>query len=98
MNKKYFIKTMGCQMNVHDSEKIAGIFSECGHQDAHTSDGADIVVLNTCNIREKAEQKFYSELGRLKKVKKHNPDLRIAVAGCIAHLIHGGLQVALGGE
>lgn len=84
MYKKYFIKTMGCQMNVHDSEKISGIFSESGHQEVAGAESADIVVLNTCSIREKAAHKFYSELGRLKKVKKQNPDLKIAVAGCIA--------------
>lgn len=71
-------------MNVHDSEKIAGIFSESGYDGADDSKDADVIVLNTCSIREKAEQKFFSELGRLKKVKKHNPDLKVAVAGCIA--------------
>ena len=71
-------------MNVHDSEKIAGIFTETGHHKAEGSDDADVIVLNTCSIREKAEQKFYSEIGRLKKLKKHNPGLKIAVAGCIA--------------
>ncbi|MBI5674998.1 MAG: tRNA (N6-isopentenyl adenosine(37)-C2)-methylthiotransferase MiaB [Nitrospirae bacterium] len=81
---KFFIKTMGCQMNVHDSEKIAGIFSESGYDQSEESKKADVIVLNTCSIRQKAEQKFYSELGRLKEAKKHNPDLKIAVAGCIA--------------
>jgi tRNA-2-methylthio-N6-dimethylallyladenosine synthase len=71
-------------MNVHDSEKIAGIFSETGYQEAIGTNDADVIVLNTCSIREKAEQKFFSELGRLKKEKKHNPNLKIAVAGCIA--------------
>ncbi|KPK02253.1 MAG: hypothetical protein AMK71_02955 [Nitrospira bacterium SG8_35_4] len=71
-------------MNVHDSEKIAGIFSESGLQQADELKDAGVVVLNTCSIREKAEQKFYSELGRLKSLKKKNPDLKIAVAGCIA--------------
>jgi tRNA-2-methylthio-N6-dimethylallyladenosine synthase len=84
MNKKYYVWTSGCQMNVHDSEKIAGIFSEIGYNEAGNSNDADVIVLNTCSIREKAEHKFYSELGRLKKVKKHNPKLKIAVAGCIA--------------
>ena len=84
MIKKYFIKTMGCQMNVHDSEKIAGIFSERGYREADGSIEADVIVLNTCSIREKAEQKFYSELGRLKSIKNSNPDIKIAVAGCIA--------------
>jgi tRNA-2-methylthio-N6-dimethylallyladenosine synthase len=81
---KFFIKTMGCQMNVHDSEKIAGIFSESGYDQSEESKKADVIVLNTCSIRQKAEQKFYSELGRLKKAKEHNPNLKIAVAGCIA--------------
>jgi tRNA-2-methylthio-N6-dimethylallyladenosine synthase len=80
---KYYVKTFGCQMNVHDSEKIAGILSKSG-LDESDSKKADVIVLNTCSIREKAEQKFYSELGRLKKIKKYNPDLKIAVAGCIA--------------
>lgn len=71
-------------MNVHDSEKIAGIFMETGHKESDGIGDADVIVLNTCSIREKAEQKFYSELGRLKKVKKYNPGLKIAVAGCIA--------------
>jgi tRNA-2-methylthio-N6-dimethylallyladenosine synthase len=71
-------------MNVHDSEKIAGIFSQTGYEESEESKKADVIVLNTCSIREKAEQKFFSELGRLKKVKQHNPNLKIAVAGCIA--------------
>ncbi len=71
-------------MNVHDSEKIAGIFSESGYAEAHGVNDADVIVINTCSIRQKAEQKFYSELGRLKPFKDRNPKLRIAVAGCIA--------------
>lgn len=84
MSKKYHIHTFGCQMNVHDSEKMSGIFSESGLQQADEIKDAGVVVLNTCSIREKAEQKFYSELGRLKALKKNNPALKIAVAGCIA--------------
>ena len=84
MNKKYYVWTSGCQMNVHDSEKIAGIFAETGYEESEGSNNADVIVLNTCSIREKAEQKFYSELGRLKKIKQNNPNLKIAVAGCIA--------------
>ncbi len=71
-------------MNVHDSEKIAGIFDETGYGAAVDSGDADIIVLNTCSIRAKAEQKFTSELGKLKKAKQKNPNLKIAVAGCIA--------------
>jgi tRNA-2-methylthio-N6-dimethylallyladenosine synthase len=81
---KYFLKTYGCQMNVHDSEKISGILSEAGYQPVDESKKADVVVLNTCNIRQKAAQKLYSDLGRLKIIKKQRPGLRIAVAGCIA--------------
>lgn len=86
MAKKKFmyIRTYGCQMNVHDSEKIAGILSESGYTESNNIRDADVIVINTCNIREKAEQKFYSELGRLWSVKKRRPDLRIAIAGCIA--------------
>jgi tRNA-2-methylthio-N6-dimethylallyladenosine synthase len=84
MKKKYHIHTFGCQMNVHDSEKIAGILSGSDYGPAESIEDADVVVLNTCSIREKAEQKFYSELGRLKALKKINPHLKIAVAGCIA--------------
>ena len=64
---KYFIKTMGCQMNVHDSEKISGILSESGYSFSDNINKADVIVLNTCSIREKAEQKFFSELGFGKK-------------------------------
>ncbi len=84
MSKKYFIHTFGCQMNVHDSEKIAGMFSASGYNVAEGAKDADVIVLNTCSIRQKAEQKFYSELGRMKLLKRINPMLKIAVAGCIA--------------
>ncbi|MBI5025493.1 MAG: tRNA (N6-isopentenyl adenosine(37)-C2)-methylthiotransferase MiaB [Nitrospirae bacterium] len=81
---KVFILTFGCQMNVHDSEKIAGIFSEYGYGQTKTLKSTDVIVINTCSVREKAEQKFYSELGRLRCLKEKNPDLKILVAGCIA--------------
>jgi len=71
-------------MNEHDSERIAGILSEAGYRETDSPKDADVIVINTCSIREKAEQKFYSDLGRLKKTKQHRPNLRIAVAGCIA--------------
>jgi len=71
-------------MNVHDSEKISGILNAEGYIEAESPQDADLVIFNTCSIRQKAEQKFYSELGRIKKLKKRNPRLRIAVAGCIA--------------
>jgi len=71
-------------MNEHDSERIAGILSEVGYNEAYSPKDADIIVINTCSIREKAEQKFLSELGRLKSIKKRKPGIKVAVAGCIA--------------
>jgi len=71
-------------MNVHDSEKIAGVLAREGYCSTCDPRKADIIIYNTCSIREKAEQKFYSELGRVKSLKRKRPDLKIAVAGCIA--------------
>ena len=71
-------------MNEHDSERMTGILEERGCSSLSHADSADMIILNTCSIREKAEQKFYSELGRLKHLKALNPRLKIAVAGCIA--------------
>ncbi len=71
-------------MNVHDSEKILGVLQKEGYSQIHNPQHADLIVFNTCSIRQKAEQKFYSELGRMKSYKKHRPELKIAVAGCIA--------------
>jgi tRNA-2-methylthio-N6-dimethylallyladenosine synthase len=82
--KKYLISTWGCQMNVHDSEKMAGILASEGYAPAEDQKDADIIIFNTCSIREKAEQKFLSDLGRLKSLKKRNPGVKIAVAGCVA--------------
>ncbi|QWR77412.1 tRNA (N6-isopentenyl adenosine(37)-C2)-methylthiotransferase MiaB [Candidatus Magnetomonas plexicatena] len=79
-----YIHTWGCQMNVRDSEHIKGILKGEGYDISDTPDGASLVVLNTCSIREKAEQKFLSELGRLSLQKKKHPELKIAVSGCIA--------------
>jgi tRNA-2-methylthio-N6-dimethylallyladenosine synthase len=83
-NKKAYIHTFGCQMNVHDSEKMAGILQNKGYALTESPDDADLIIFNTCSIREKAEQKFRSELGRMKSIKRKNPELKIAVAGCIA--------------
>ena len=84
MKKKYYIETFGCQMNVHDSEKMAGIMKADGMSETLNPEDADILIFNTCSIREKAEQKFFSSLGRLRHLKKSNPALKIAVTGCIA--------------
>ncbi len=82
--KSFHIITFGCQMNEHDSERMTGILQAQGCQSASDAASADMIILNTCSIREKAEQKFFSELGRLKTLKAERPALKIAVAGCIA--------------
>jgi tRNA-2-methylthio-N6-dimethylallyladenosine synthase len=82
--KKLFIKTYGCQMNVYDSERMAEALGGQGYTEAKSADEADMILLNTCHIREKAAEKVYSELGRFKKLKAEKPDLKIGVAGCVA--------------
>ncbi len=82
-DKKYMIKTWGCQMNVHDSEKIAGVVSSLGYRSVEAEEQADLIIFNTCCVREHAELKVYGNLGRLKKLKAERPDLIIAVCGCM---------------
>jgi tRNA-2-methylthio-N6-dimethylallyladenosine synthase len=82
--KKLFIKTYGCQMNVYDSERMAEALGPQGYVSTDSAEDADMILLNTCHIREKAAEKVYSELGRLKVHKETNPDLKIGVAGCVA--------------
>ncbi len=88
MAKKLFIKTYGCQMNVYDSGRMAEVLAPLGYEPAAAPEGADMVVLNTCHIREKAAEKVFSELGRLKPLKQarqaEGGDMLIAVAGCVA--------------
>lgn len=78
-------------MNVHDSEKISGVLTEEGYGQAESIKDSDLVIFNTCSIRQKAEQKFFSDLGRIKALKRKRPDLKIAVAGCIAQQMGGGI-------
>jgi tRNA-2-methylthio-N6-dimethylallyladenosine synthase len=83
--KRLFIKTYGCQMNVYDSERMRDILRPVGYAPTDTAEGADLVVLNTCHIREKATEKVFSELGQLKKLKQASGGrMVIAVAGCVA--------------
>tara|TARA_R110002167_G_scaffold100794_2_gene262797 strand:+ start:30066 stop:31376 length:1311 start_codon:yes stop_codon:yes gene_type:complete len=82
--KKLFIKTYGCQMNVYDSERMAEALGAKGYVQTDMADGADMILLNTCHIREKAAEKVYSDLGRLKPLKDGNPNLKIGVTGCVA--------------
>ena len=82
--KKLFIKTYGCQMNVYDSQRMAEAMGTEGYVLTEDQAEADMVLLNTCHIREKAAEKLYSDLGRLKPLKAEKPDLKIGVAGCVA--------------
>ena len=79
----YYIRTFGCQMNDHDSERIAGLLESEGYTRAAGPDDADLVVLNTCAIRENADNRLYGTLGQLKRTKDRRPELRVAVGGCI---------------
>lgn len=81
--KKYFLRTYGCQMNVHDSEEIKYYLEALGYEAVEELEKADIVVLNTCAIRENAKDKVFGYLGRCKHLKKENPNLIIAIAGCL---------------
>ncbi|SEQ62239.1 tRNA (N6-isopentenyl adenosine(37)-C2)-methylthiotransferase MiaB [Thalassovita taeanensis] len=82
--KKLYIKTYGCQMNVYDSERMAEALGGSGYVTTDSPEAADMILLNTCHIREKAAEKVYSELGRLRALKDEKPDLKIGVAGCVA--------------
>ncbi|MFL5298166.1 MAG: tRNA (N6-isopentenyl adenosine(37)-C2)-methylthiotransferase MiaB [Phenylobacterium sp.] len=86
--KRLYIKTYGCQMNVYDSERMADVLAPLGYAVTDTPEGADLVVLNTCHIREKATEKVYSELGQIKRLKQareaDGASMTIAVAGCVA--------------
>lgn len=82
--KKLFVKTYGCQMNVYDSERMTAALAAEGYAATDAAEDADLILLNTCHIREKAAEKVYSELGRLRRLKQARPELRIGVAGCVA--------------
>ena len=83
MAKRYFIKTFGCQMNVNDSEKMAGLLESMGYEKAETPEEADVIIVNTCSVRAKPDNKAYSFIGNLKKIKKRRPETVVAVAGCV---------------
>ena len=82
--KNLYIQTIGCQMNVYDSEKIASALFSLNYRKTADIDAADLIIVNTCAIREKAEQKVFSFLGRLSRLKKNRPNLLIGVGGCVA--------------
>ena len=84
--KRYFIETFGCQMNVNDSEKVAGLLQADGYEAVASAEEADFVFINTCAVREKASEKLFSALGRLKQLKAERPELSVGVGGCVAQL------------
>ena len=79
-----YIKTFGCQMNEHDSERMLALLEECGYQETVRWEEADLILVNTCTVREKPEQKAYSIVGRYQQLKEHNPDAIIGITGCVA--------------
>ncbi|MFQ5768855.1 MAG: radical SAM protein, partial [Acidobacteriota bacterium] len=81
---RYFIKTWGCQMNTQDERKMAAILDAEGYQPASSPSGADLILLNTCSVREKSADKLFAFLGRLGRLKGSSPDLLIGVTGCVA--------------
>ncbi|MBN3545767.1 tRNA (N6-isopentenyl adenosine(37)-C2)-methylthiotransferase MiaB [Fictibacillus barbaricus] len=84
VGKKFYIRTYGCQMNEHDTEVMAGILNEMGYETTDSTEDADIILLNTCAIRENAENKVFGELGHLKHTKANNPNLLLGVCGCMS--------------
>jgi len=86
--KRYFIATYGCQMNEHDSEKLAGMLSNMNYLECDNKEEADLIIFNTCCVRENAELKVYGNLGQLKALKKKKPDMIIAVCGCMMQQAH----------
>jgi tRNA-2-methylthio-N6-dimethylallyladenosine synthase len=84
MSLTYEVRTYGCQMNVHDSERISGLLEAAGYQSVERDVDPDLVVFNTCAVRENADNKLYGNLGMMLRKKEQNPDLQIAVGGCLA--------------
>ena len=87
--RTYQVRTFGCQMNVHDSERLAGLLEDAGYAPAAGDGGPDVVVLNTCAVRENADNKLYGNLGHLRPTKIANPGMQIAVGGCLAQKDRG---------
>ena len=85
MPKKLFVKTHGCQMNEYDSAKMIDLLkAEEDFELAESEDDADLLILNTCSIREKAQERVFHQIGRWRKIKEKNPKLKIAIGGCVA--------------
>ena len=91
MGKKYYTITYGCQMNESDTERINGQLEELGYQPAEEMEDADIVIMNTCSVRQNAEEKVYGKIGEIKKLKDKNPNMLLGIAGCMAQENKGKL-------
>jgi len=92
MERRYLLRTFGCQMNEHDSERIAGLLTADGYVPTEDAADAQVVVFNTCAIRENADNRLYGNLGHLRPLKERNPSMRIVVAGCLAQKDGGLIQ------
>ena len=86
--KTFYIQTFGCQMNEHDSETLAGMLTEMGFVEGKTKTGVDLVILNTCSVRENADKRFFGTLGQLKRHKEECPEYTVAVCGCMMQQQH----------
>ncbi|MGH2669430.1 MAG: radical SAM protein, partial [bacterium] len=96
MTRRFYIRTFGCQMNEHDSQRLAGLLAAEGLEETATPEDADVVVLNTCCVRENADNKLYGHLGHLKSLKSARPELQIVVAGCLAQKDRERIQARAG--
>src|SRR4051794_11960484 len=85
--KRYHVTTFGCQMNEHDSERMKGMLESLGYQEAAEAGDADLILFNTCSIREKADQRFVAHLGNAKRLKREDPERIIGVGGCWAQSV-----------
>jgi tRNA-2-methylthio-N6-dimethylallyladenosine synthase len=88
---RYYIHTFGCQMNVHDSEHLAGQLTLSGMIPAPTAEESDLIIVNTCAVREKSEEKLYSLLGRFESIKRKKNNIIIGIVGCVAQLYRSEL-------
>jgi tRNA-2-methylthio-N6-dimethylallyladenosine synthase len=92
MERRFALRTFGCQMNEHDSERIAGLLTADGYVATEEAADAQVVIFNTCAIRENADNRLYGNLGHLRPLKMANPSMRIVVAGCLAQKDQGEIQ------
>src|SRR5689334_15994472 len=85
--KRYHVTTFGCQMNEHDSERMRGMLESLGYEPSDERDGADLILFNTCSIRESADSKFIAHLGEAKRLKSEDPSRTVGVGGCWAQSV-----------